>query len=223
MNAKVADWMSTPPITVAPTATLSAAQWLMEWRKIRRLPVVDNGNLVGMLTASELRAVQPLEATLNHYEWRALLDRVTVAECMTTHPITIAPDASVIDAARLMLNCKVDALPVVEQDRLVGIITESDLFRLLITQHVPESELQSDRVTIVCHRCGTELRGRTLETIGPDDQCWRCHFHLHRCENCRYYSGTGCMLGRAERMDPIPGRTCPQYSYLVKQANEIGR
>jgi CBS domain-containing protein len=132
---RVADWMSTPPIVVAPTVTLAEAQRLMEQRRARRLPVVDDGRLVGIVTLGDLRAAGPSAATtLSVHEWRALLEQATIAECMTRDPIAIAPDAPVLFAARQMLLHKIGGLPVVENGRVVGVITESDLFRLLIAE-----------------------------------------------------------------------------------------
>ncbi|HET9222634.1 MAG TPA: CBS domain-containing protein [Roseiflexaceae bacterium] len=132
---RVADWMNTPPIVVAPTLTLAEAQRLMEQRHVRRLPVVKDGQLVGIVTLGDLRAAGPSAAsTLSVYEWRALLEQATVAECMTRDPITIAPDTPVLYAARQMLLHKISGLPVVEDGRVVGVITESDLFRLLIAE-----------------------------------------------------------------------------------------
>jgi CBS domain-containing protein len=90
---------------------------------------------VGIVTSGDLRAAGPSAAsTLSVYEWRALLEQATVAECMTRDPIVIAPDAPVLYAARQMLLHKISGLPVVEQGRIVGVITESDLFRLLIAE-----------------------------------------------------------------------------------------
>jgi CBS domain-containing protein len=132
---RIADWMSTPPIVVAPSLTLAQAQQLMQLRHIRRLPVVKDGRLVGIVTWGDLRAAGPSAAsTLSVYEWRALLEQATVAECMTRDPIAVAPDAPVLYAARQMLLHKISGLPVVETGRVVGVITESDLFRLLIAE-----------------------------------------------------------------------------------------
>jgi CBS domain-containing protein len=132
---RVADWMSTPPIIVAPTLTLAEAQRLMQQRHVRRLPVVKDGRLLGIVTSGDLRAAGPSAASaLSLYEWRALLEQVTVAECMSCDPIVIAPDAPVLYAARQMLLHKISGLPVVEDGRVVGVITESDLFQLLIAE-----------------------------------------------------------------------------------------
>jgi CBS domain-containing protein len=133
----VAKWMSMPPIVALPTTTLAEAQRLMERHHIRRLPVVQDGRLVGIVTWGDLRAAWPSAATtLSAYEWRALLAKATVAECMTRNPITIAPDTSVLYAAQLMLTYKISGLPVVEDGHVVGMITESDLFRLIISESI---------------------------------------------------------------------------------------
>jgi CBS domain-containing protein len=131
----IAEWMSTPPVVVAPSMSLEAAQRLMQRQHVRRLPVVADARLVGIITWSDLRAAQPSAAsTLRAYEWRALLEKVTVAACMTHDPLTVAPDAPVLEAAQLILDHKVSGLPVVVGGRVVGVITESDLFRLLLAE-----------------------------------------------------------------------------------------
>jgi CBS domain-containing protein len=146
-NYRVADWMSAPPIVAAPTLTLAEAQHLMEQRRVRRLPVVQDGRLVGIVTWGDLRASWPSTATtLSAYEWRALLERATIAECMTHNPITIAADAPALDAARQMLAYKISGLPVVEEGRVVGVITESDLFRLLIAKLISADSADAPRM-----------------------------------------------------------------------------
>jgi CBS domain-containing protein len=132
---QVSEWMSTPPLSIAPSMSLEGAHRLMQQRHVRRLPVVADGRLIGIITWGDLRAAQPSAATtLSVYEWRALLDKVTVAACMTRDPLTIAPDALVLEAAQLILEHKISGLPVVANGALVGVITESDLFRLLISE-----------------------------------------------------------------------------------------
>ena len=89
---RIADWMSTPPIVVAPTCSLAEAKRLMEQHHVRRLPVVQDGQLVGIVSRGDLRAAGPSQATtLSVYEWRALLQTATIAECMTRDPLTVAP------------------------------------------------------------------------------------------------------------------------------------
>jgi len=149
----VADWMSTPPILARPTTTLADAQRMMEHRHVRRLPVVQDRRLVGIVTWGDLRAAQPSAATtLSVYEWRALLEQATIAECMTRDPITIAADAPVLDAAQHMLKYKISGLPVMEDGRVVGVITESDLFRLLLAEASGVAEVDDDHATISAGR-----------------------------------------------------------------------
>ncbi len=219
----VADWMSTPPILVRPSITLAEAQQIMEHRKVRRLPVVQGDRLVGIITWGDLRAAQPSAATtLSTHEWRALLERATIAECMTREPVTIAPDAPVLDAAQRMLDHKIGGLPVVMEGHVVGVITESDLFRLLIADATGTEDQVRGREALVCGHCGAVLRGHSLTTLDPDDACWYCHFHLHRCENCRYFDLITCMLGRDERHEPIPGQHCPAFAYHPMRAASGG-
>jgi predicted transcriptional regulator len=117
----VRDWMSTPPITIAPTTTLADALDLLEKRRIRRTPVVDDRGLVGIATKSDLQAALSRPDT----------DALPVSKIMTKKPSTVAPDETIEGAAQLMLHKKISGLPVVEDGRVVGIITESDLFRAL--------------------------------------------------------------------------------------------
>jgi CBS domain-containing protein len=215
--------MSTPAIVVPPTLSLAEAQQLMERRRVRRLPVGAGGRLLGIITRGDLRAAQPSESSLSANEWRTLLDKVPVAEAMTRDPVTIGPDAPALTAAELMLEHKISGLPVVAGGRVVGVITESDLFRLLIAQLTGAEQADAGRVALVCHHCGAVHRGHSLDTVGPDDECWRCHYHLHRCENCRYFDGIVCMLSRVERHEAIPGRSCPAFAYLPPRAVSADR
>ena len=127
--------MTHDPITIDPQTTLPEASRLMKECSIRRLPVVDNGRLVGIVTLGDLREASPSQATsLSIYELNYLLSRLTVGEIMTREPISIAPDTSIEAAALLMLEHKIGSLPVVDANKVVGIITESDIFRLMVTE-----------------------------------------------------------------------------------------
>lgn len=212
----VYEWMSTPVVTVPPSCTLAAAQQVMEQRRLRRLPVVDHERLVGVVTWGDLRAALPSVATtLSVYEWRSLLEKATVAECMSRDVVTLAPEATVLDAARLMLERRISGIPVLDDGRVVGIITESDLFRLMIGGTVFPASADAQRQILRCHHCGAELRGRFNQDFAAGDQCWRCHYHLRRCDNCRFFDGVGCLLGRAERQEPVPGQHCEAFAYLA--------
>jgi len=131
----VKDWMTPDPITIDPSTTLPEANRLMKECGIRRLPVVENGRLVGIVTMGDVREASPSTATsLSIYELNYLISRLTVGTIMTHDPIAISPDTSIEAAARLMLEHKIGGLPVVDGTRVVGIITESDIFRLLVTE-----------------------------------------------------------------------------------------
>jgi CBS domain-containing protein len=131
----VRDWMTTNPIIISSNCTLPEAYWLMVNNKIRRLPVVDQDILVGIVTLDDLRGKIP--ATLIGMDpLRAsdMLTKLPVRHVMSENPKTIPADATMVEAARLMLEFKISALPVMDGARLVGIITESDIFRALVKQ-----------------------------------------------------------------------------------------
>jgi CBS domain-containing protein/nucleotide-binding universal stress UspA family protein len=130
----VREWMTTVPVTVRPDAPVAEAQHLMRHRRIRHLPVVEGGRLVGIITDRDVRTTLPSPATsLAVGEIRYLLDRLLVERVMTRSVITIGPDAPIADAVGLVLAHRIGALPVMEDDRLVGIITETDLLRAFAT------------------------------------------------------------------------------------------
>lgn len=138
-NIYVRDWMTPNPITIVPKTTLPDAHQLMKDSKIRRLPVVDNGRLVGIVTLGDVREAQPSDATtLSIYELNYLLSKLTIDKIMTRKPLTIRADATIQEAARIMLDHKIGGLPVMEGDRIVGIITESDIFRVLAQELKPQ-------------------------------------------------------------------------------------
>lgn len=137
----VRDWMTPNPITVNSRTPLPEAHQLMMTHRIRRLPVVDDGVLVGIVTRGDIRGAQPSEATsLSIYEIHYLLSRLTVGQIMSRPVITVTPDMTVQAAAALMLQHKIAGLPVIEGGRVVGIITESDIFRMVAQAWVEEKE-----------------------------------------------------------------------------------
>ena len=134
-TAPVRSWMTEKVITITPQTTLPEAQRIMLEYKIRRLPVVKSGKLVGIVTLGDIREAKPSDATtLSISELNYLMDRLTAKDFMTPNLITITPDATIAEAARLMVEHKIGGLPVVENGKLVGIITETDLCRLLMLQ-----------------------------------------------------------------------------------------
>jgi CBS domain-containing protein len=133
-NDLVSDWMTPDPLVVYLQTTVPEAYQLMKEYKIRRLPVMDGDDLVGIVTLGDLRAAQASTASsLSAYELDYLLSKQTVEDIMTADPFTVAGDLEINAAARLMLEHKIGGLPVMAGNRLVGMITESDIFRALIT------------------------------------------------------------------------------------------
>jgi acetoin utilization protein AcuB len=130
---QVKDWMTSEVITVESGCPLPEAYWLMIENKIRRLPVMDGDTLIGIVTLENLRRISPISiAGLDILHINEMLARLPVRQLMTGNPITISPTAPLIEAARTMLQHKISALPVLEGSELVGIITESDIFRAFV-------------------------------------------------------------------------------------------
>ncbi|MEO0596947.1 MAG: CBS domain-containing protein [Chloroflexota bacterium] len=133
-NVVVSTWMTENVITINRNAPISNAHRVMKQNDIRRLPVIENDKLVGIITIGDVREASPSDATtLSIWELNYLWAQLTVERVMTTDLLTVTPTTPVLDAAELMLEHKVSGLPVVESDgTLVGILTESDIFRMLV-------------------------------------------------------------------------------------------
>ncbi len=126
-------WMKTDPITVTPDTLVIDAKKIMQDNNIRRLPVMRGDKLVGIVTLAGLREAQPSKATsLSIHELNYLLAKMTIEEIMTRDVITCSPDMTMEKAALLGTRYRVGALPVVEKGKLVGIITESDIYRAFL-------------------------------------------------------------------------------------------
>lgn len=132
----VCDWMTRDVITISPGTSLREAHEIMKTRRVRRLPVVDHGRIVGIVTLGDVRGAEPSRASsLSVWEMNNLLAKLKVNEIMSRQPMTIQQNASIGEAARLMLDHKFSGLPVVDEaGHLVGIITESDIFRLVASE-----------------------------------------------------------------------------------------
>jgi acetoin utilization protein AcuB len=129
----VREVMQTKLVTVTPKTTLPEALKLTNQRHIRHLLVVDNGELEGILSDRDLKQAMASSATsLEAHELSYLLDRLTVDEIMTRTVITIGPTFPMEEAARLMVQEKIGALPVTERGALIGIVTETDVLDLFV-------------------------------------------------------------------------------------------
>ncbi len=129
----VRDYMSLSPITVSPEDSVGHALQLMKDHSIRRLPVVSKDKIVGIVTRQDLLRASPSSATsLSVWEINYLFPKIKISEVMTRKVISISPESVLEQAALVMRENSVSALPVVENNRLVAIITESDIFKALI-------------------------------------------------------------------------------------------
>ena len=129
----VSNIMTPNPLTVTPRNAIRTAVNLMREGGFRRLPVVDRGRLVGIITDRDLRraANSPFVVREQWYD-NFILDHIEVGSCMTPNPVTVGPAEPVAEAARLMRNHKIGGLPVVSEGQLIGIVTETDLLDFLI-------------------------------------------------------------------------------------------
>jgi len=129
----VRELMSGTPITVGPETPMLEARQRMLTERIRHLLVTKGDELVGIVTDRDIRLNLPSQATsLSVWEMNYLLARLTVGTVMTPSVIKVGPDRDARDAARLMIEHKIGALPVVDGRRVVGIVTESDFLRAFV-------------------------------------------------------------------------------------------
>ena len=128
----VANRMSHPVITVRPDLPIQEALELMRKEHVRRFPVVDaSGALVGIVSETDLLNASPSDATsLNVWEINYQMSKITVGRVMTKNVVAIDEDTPLESAARVMADKKIGGLPVLREGKVVGIITETDLFRI---------------------------------------------------------------------------------------------
>jgi acetoin utilization protein AcuB len=132
----VKDWMTKGPLVVSPKTSIEEAIRAMRENRVRHLPVVrDQDTLVGLVTQTDLLQVSPSPATsLSIWEINFLLARMSVRDAMTTQVVVVDKECPLEEAALVMAEHKFGCLPVVEGKRLVGIITETDLFNIFTEQ-----------------------------------------------------------------------------------------
>ena len=144
---RIRDVMTKNPITVDSETLVMDAQKIMKENNIRRLPVVDKGNLVGIVTQHDLLQASPSPATsLSIHELNYLLAKMKVKEVMKKNPLTLTPDTPFEEALSIGQDKKIGSFPVMDKGKLVGIITESDAVRF-VTRALGLRE-EGSRVTI---------------------------------------------------------------------------
>ena len=125
----MSDVMTTNVYTISSNTSLAEARRVMDAHHVRRIPVVDRGVLVGIVTRDQLDRVGPSQiSSFNIHDLTRVLNKVTIKDVMTKNPVTVSPDATVEEAVTLAQEKKIGALLVVDNGRLVGIATTNDFF-----------------------------------------------------------------------------------------------
>jgi acetoin utilization protein AcuB len=129
----VGERMKQPVITIPPDMPIVDALNLMKRERIRRTPVVKDGKLVGIVSDKDLLNASPSPATsLSVWEMNYLLSKITVRDVMSKKVLTVGEDTPIEEAARIMADNKIGGLPVMRGEAVAGIITETDLFKILL-------------------------------------------------------------------------------------------
>lgn len=143
----VRQWMTSPAIVAQATTTLPEARQLLKERRIRRVPVVDAAErLVGIVTEGDINRVSDSHVgDVRDYNLYHRVADLPIGEIMTREVVTVSPDTTILEVARLLLQHRIGGVPVVDGAHIVGMITESDLFRLIVVQ---EAELQDRSIEL---------------------------------------------------------------------------
>jgi acetoin utilization protein AcuB len=129
----VGERMSHPVISVSPETPINEALAMFKREHIRRAPVMKNGKLLGIVSQSDLLNASPSSATtLSVWEMNYLISKVTVKDVMTQKVITVDKDTPIEEAARIMADTKIGGLPVTSAGKVVGMITETNLFKIFL-------------------------------------------------------------------------------------------
>ena len=129
----VKEWMTSDPKLASSRTPVMEAMQMLRAGGFRRLPVVDNGKLVGIITDRDLKEATPSQAsTLSVYELNYLLSKLTVKDVMSKDVLTVGPEDAIEKAALLMEEHKVSGLPVVEGEQVVGILTITDMLKTFV-------------------------------------------------------------------------------------------
>src|SRR5512141_2515703 len=161
----VSERMSTPVISVNPEMPINEALTLMRRENIRRTPIVENGQLVGIVSDKDLLNASPSPATsLSVWEMNYLLSKIQVKDVMTKKVFSVSEDTPIEEAARIMADNKIGGLPVMRGDHVVGIITETDLFKIFL--ELMGARDMGVRVTAVIPDAVGTLAGLTAAIAG---------------------------------------------------------
>ncbi len=177
---KIKNWMKENPVTIHRSALLQEATDLMKEKSIRHLPVVEDGQLVGFITESDLR----------QFSFPSMVEKIPIHQVMVLNPITVNANASIETAARLIHDYKIGGLPVLDKKKLVGIITASDLLSAFI--EVLGLFKASTRIDVVVDKkSGLEDATRIINehggeiiSVAIESYATRRKVHYFRLERC---------------------------------------
>ena len=125
-------WIDGSPIVVEPEDSLMHALEIIRLRGVRRLPVAVGGMLMGLVTDGDIKRAEPSMLTETEADFNRVMEETPLSRIMIQNPLTTTADASLLEAAEVLLNTKYGALPVVTGSRVVGILTDNDLVRALV-------------------------------------------------------------------------------------------
>jgi acetoin utilization protein AcuB len=128
----VAQFMTPNPFTLEPEDSLMQALETMRLRGVRRIPIVLAGVLVGLLVEGDLKRAEPSTLSQSQEDFTRVMEGTTISRIMIQNPVTVTPATPLVEAARTLHSTKYGSLPVVEDERLVGILTDNDMLRALI-------------------------------------------------------------------------------------------
>jgi len=128
----VRDYMTPDPLTMEPEDSLMSALEAMRLRGVRRVPVVLGGVLVGLLVEGDLKRAEPSTLTDSQEQFNRVMENTAISRIMVQNPVTVTTDQPLVEAVEILYNTKYGALPVMEEGRVVGIVTDGDMLRALI-------------------------------------------------------------------------------------------
>ena len=130
---KVEKWMTSDPKTIQEDDFVKTAVTLVLQNRIRHLPVVRGDSLVGIISDRDLKRAMPsVVAGATSDEYQAFMEETSIKEVMTVNPITCTPETDMVDLVREFCQHKVGAIPVVEGERVVGIVTQTDMMQAFL-------------------------------------------------------------------------------------------
>jgi acetoin utilization protein AcuB len=131
---KVSDYMTSDPMTLSPEDNLLQALETMRLRGVRRLPVTVGGMLMGLVTEGDVKRAEPSMLTESQEGFNRVMEGTPVSRIMIQNPVTVTADTPLLEAAETLHATKYGALPVVNEGRVEGILTDNDLVQALLDQ-----------------------------------------------------------------------------------------